>query len=224
VCCAAARPRCPPHASAGLSAPHAGIADRDADHCASHVGKAVGIAAVLRGTPFHASRRRSYLPLETCAKHRVSQVRCPVHQNQLHPHHLGSPGAGFHVPCTHSLFGSFYTQHQHNCAVTSPVHTQEELYRGQASEALRDVALEVAGVARAHLQEARSMCSKLPKDASQVLLSATGAGLYLQALERCNFDLFDPALVQSGGASPLWYALTLKLNMLRGNFYMHFSC
>ncbi|KAI8471363.1 MAG: isoprenoid synthase domain-containing protein [Monoraphidium minutum] len=51
----------------------AGIASRDADHAASHVGKAVGISLMLRGTPYQASQRRSLLPLEVCARHKVSQ-------------------------------------------------------------------------------------------------------------------------------------------------------
>ncbi|GBF92775.1 hypothetical protein Rsub_05394 [Raphidocelis subcapitata] len=50
-----------------------GIASRDADHAASHLGKAAGISLALRGTPFQAARRRALLPLEVCARHKVSQ-------------------------------------------------------------------------------------------------------------------------------------------------------
>ena len=50
-----------------------GIASRDADHAASHLGKAAGICLVLRGTPFQAARRRALLPVEVCARHKVSQ-------------------------------------------------------------------------------------------------------------------------------------------------------
>lgn len=52
----------------------AGVASKEADHAASHLGKAVGITTLLKGTAFHASNRRSYLPLDWCADHRVSQV------------------------------------------------------------------------------------------------------------------------------------------------------
>jgi NADH dehydrogenase [ubiquinone] 1 alpha subcomplex assembly factor 6 len=52
----------------------AGVASREADHAASHLGKAVGITTLLRGTAFHASNRRSYLPLDLCAELGVSQV------------------------------------------------------------------------------------------------------------------------------------------------------
>ncbi|KAG2483804.1 hypothetical protein HYH03_017327 [Edaphochlamys debaryana] len=51
----------------------AGIKSSDADHAASHLGRAAGICALLRGTAAHAARRRSYLPVELCAEARVSQ-------------------------------------------------------------------------------------------------------------------------------------------------------
>lgn len=54
----------------------AGVQSREADHAASHLGKAVGIATLLKGTKYHGERRRSYLPVDLCAKHGVSQVRC----------------------------------------------------------------------------------------------------------------------------------------------------
>ncbi|KAJ1983353.1 hypothetical protein H4R34_001339 [Dimargaris verticillata] len=50
-----------------------GIRDVKADHLASHLGKAIGIATILRATPFHAKKRLLYLPLESLAKHKVSQ-------------------------------------------------------------------------------------------------------------------------------------------------------
>ncbi|KAF8062035.1 NDUFAF6 [Scenedesmus sp. PABB004] len=51
----------------------AGVASHDADHAASHLGKAVGLALLLRGAAFQAGRRRCYLPLELLAAHGVSQ-------------------------------------------------------------------------------------------------------------------------------------------------------
>lgn len=51
----------------------AGVKSRDADHAASHLGKAYGLAMALRGAPFQASRRRSVLPVEVCARCKVSQ-------------------------------------------------------------------------------------------------------------------------------------------------------
>jgi NADH dehydrogenase [ubiquinone] 1 alpha subcomplex assembly factor 6 len=146
-------------------APTAGVASREGDHAASHLGKAIGLSLLLRGTPFQASRRRSYLPLELCAAHGVSQ---------------------------------------------------EDVYRGSDSEGVRDVAFAVASVAMGHLQEARKLVRQLPRAAPPVLQQGTLAGLYLRALQKAGFNVFDPALGAGGGASPLRRVLALKWNMLRG--------
>ena len=39
-----------------------------ADHAASHIGKALGLTTVLRAIPYHAQRRRVYLPVELIVK------------------------------------------------------------------------------------------------------------------------------------------------------------
>ncbi|KAL2917313.1 hypothetical protein HK105_202977 [Polyrhizophydium stewartii] len=48
-----------------------GITDSHAEHAASHSGKAIGIATVIRGTPFNVSKRRFLLPAEIMAEHSV---------------------------------------------------------------------------------------------------------------------------------------------------------
>eukprot|EP00899_Mesostigma_viride_P011500 jgi/Mesvir1/20350/Mv19936-RA.2 len=49
----------------------AGASDANTDHAASHVGKAVGLTTLLRGTAAHASQRRTYIPRDVAAKHGV---------------------------------------------------------------------------------------------------------------------------------------------------------
>lgn len=137
---------------------------RDADHAASHLGKTIGLSLLLRGTPYQASKRRSYLPLELCSQHKVSQ---------------------------------------------------EDIYRGTVTEGLCDVTFEVAAAAMGHLQEARKLLKQLPPVASQVMQQGTLAGLYLTALEKAGFNVFDQGL-RDGGVSPLRRAVTLKWNMFRG--------
>ena len=51
----------------------AGIKNIEADHAASHLGKASFLAKVIRGIPFHASRRQCFLPMDVCAEKRLSQ-------------------------------------------------------------------------------------------------------------------------------------------------------
>ncbi|RKP26961.1 isoprenoid synthase domain-containing protein [Syncephalis pseudoplumigaleata] len=50
-----------------------GIRSVAADHTASHIGKSYGIVTLLRATPYHASKRVSYLPSELFAKHGASE-------------------------------------------------------------------------------------------------------------------------------------------------------
>ncbi|XP_038069404.1 NADH dehydrogenase (ubiquinone) complex I, assembly factor 6-like [Patiria miniata] len=49
-----------------------GVKDVNADHAASHIGKAQGIVTLLRATPYHVSRRQILLPLDVTIKHNVS--------------------------------------------------------------------------------------------------------------------------------------------------------
>ncbi|KAM3840812.1 NADH dehydrogenase (ubiquinone) complex I, assembly factor 6 isoform 1-T1 [Vipera latastei] len=50
-----------------------GVRDIHADHAASHIGKAQGIVTCLRATPYHASRRKVFLPMDICMLHGASQ-------------------------------------------------------------------------------------------------------------------------------------------------------
>ncbi|KAH9558755.1 hypothetical protein CY35_06G023700 [Sphagnum magellanicum] len=51
----------------------AGVRNTAADHAASHIGKSAGLALLLRASPYHAARRRSYIPLDVAAKHGLAQ-------------------------------------------------------------------------------------------------------------------------------------------------------
>ncbi|CAH3032149.1 unnamed protein product [Pocillopora meandrina] len=60
-----------------------GIKDVHADHTASHLGKAIGVATALRSTPFHGSKGKVYLPNDIMIKHGVSHediIRGRKHQ------------------------------------------------------------------------------------------------------------------------------------------------
>ncbi|XP_005098752.1 NADH dehydrogenase (ubiquinone) complex I, assembly factor 6 [Aplysia californica] len=50
-----------------------GIKNVQADHAASHLGKAQGLVTLVRAVPYHAARRSVLLPMEILAKHKVSQ-------------------------------------------------------------------------------------------------------------------------------------------------------
>lgn len=56
-----------------LSLESLGIRNVEADHVASHIGKAVTISTRLRAAPFHASRKLCFLPRDLMAKHGASE-------------------------------------------------------------------------------------------------------------------------------------------------------
>ncbi len=144
----------------------AGIVDTTTDHVASHVGKAVGLAGLLRNTAVAAQRHKSYLPQDLCEKHSISP---------------------------------------------------DDLLRGEASQGLRDVIFAIASAAKGHLDVARGHLKDVPAAARPLLLPALPSGLYLSALEKAEFNVFDAKLLR-GGFSPLRYTLELKYKLLRGQF------
>eukprot|EP00002_Diphylleia_rotans_P002450 TRINITY_DN11546_c0_g1_i2.p1 TRINITY_DN11546_c0_g1~~TRINITY_DN11546_c0_g1_i2.p1 ORF type:complete len:325 (+),score=55.76 TRINITY_DN11546_c0_g1_i2:66-1040(+) len=50
-----------------------GVNDVNADHAASHIGKALGIISVLRSAPQQGQHRKVTFPTQLCIKHAVSQ-------------------------------------------------------------------------------------------------------------------------------------------------------
>ena len=98
---------------------------------------------------------------------------------------------------------------------------EESVLRGQASEGLQDVVLQVAAAARGHLRAARALDQGLPPGpARAILLPAVPAGLYLDALEGLNFDVFSPAWAagERAGVSPAWTQAQLWWHMWRGTY------
>ncbi|XP_033626407.1 NADH dehydrogenase (ubiquinone) complex I, assembly factor 6-like isoform X1 [Asterias rubens] len=49
-----------------------GVKDVNADHAASHIGKAHGIVTLLRATPYNISRQQVMLPMDLTIKHNIS--------------------------------------------------------------------------------------------------------------------------------------------------------
>ncbi|KAG0588900.1 hypothetical protein KC19_2G276900 [Ceratodon purpureus] len=58
-----------------------GVRNTSADHAASHIGKTAGMGLLLRASPYHGARRRSYIPLETAAKYGLAQEEMYRGQN-----------------------------------------------------------------------------------------------------------------------------------------------
>jgi NADH dehydrogenase [ubiquinone] 1 alpha subcomplex assembly factor 6 len=64
-------------------------------------------------------------------------------------------------------------------------------------ESLKDLTFEMCTRANQHLNSARELCPKVPREARLVLVQAVGCGSFLKGVEKCDFDLMDSRL--SGG-------------------------
>ncbi|KAG8312535.1 NADH dehydrogenase (ubiquinone) complex I, assembly factor 6 [Homalodisca vitripennis] len=140
-----------------------GVQNVHADHAASHLGKAQGIANTVRGLPHHCKRRIVTLPQDVLIRHNVAH---------------------------------------------------ESVIRGSRDQSVRDVVFEVATRAKQHLDKARSIKDKLPKEAHILLLPAAGTAWYLEKLQQLDFDVFHPKLQRRNQLLP-W---TLYLNKFLKRF------
>jgi NADH dehydrogenase [ubiquinone] 1 alpha subcomplex assembly factor 6 len=124
-----------------------GIRDNHADHAASHVGKALGIVTLLRGTRFHAAQDSLYIPVDLQREYKV---------------------------------------------------TATDVLRGpqtpEAAQALADVFYEIASHAHVHLEHARHMLPSAPPGTHAALLPGVRAAMYLEALQKANFNALDEGL------------------------------
>lgn len=72
--------------------------------------------------------------------------------------------------------------------------SQEEVIRGKETQKLSDCVFEIAGRAYQHLQKARSLANKVPVEARIALLPAVPVSIYLDKLQRVDYNVLDPSL------------------------------
>ncbi len=70
---------------------------------------------------------------------------------------------------------------------------------------------------QAHLDEARAMQQKVPKEAKALMLPSVACGLYLDALQNNAFDVFSQKMLK-GAYSPFWHQLQVKRHYLLGTY------
>lgn len=80
--------------------------------------------------------------------------------------------------------------------------------REKPSEKLNDCVYEVASRAHQHLMKARSISENVPKLARPALLPAITVYLYLERLQKVNYDVFHPSLQQRSWKlfPQIWFA------------------
>ena len=114
----------------------------EADHAASHMGKAVGMVALLRGTAHHAQR---YI-CPWCTYARPAPARLP-----------GLPGSSATAMSTGGTAGRRRSYLPADLCAQARV-SQEQIYRGESSDALCDVVFQTASVANVCWPQTHSLC------------------------------------------------------------------
>lgn len=142
----------------------------EADHLASHIGKAAGVAILLRGTPFHIGQNRFYIPADVCAKHGVA------------------------TEDVYRLVRSMVMESK-NKNTSEPIVVDKNV-----QEKLADAVFEVATLANDHIITARThLKESVPAEAFPAFLHAVPTTRYLKQLEECQFNVFDPKLQRRQG-------------------------
>jgi NADH dehydrogenase [ubiquinone] 1 alpha subcomplex assembly factor 6 len=179
------------------------VDNEQAELAALHVGCALGLATLLRGTAYHASKGCTYVPADVASRHSVnlSQVSHwfePQPARRPRPAHPPSALRARQLP-------------------PRPARTpaRPQVLRGESSPALRDAVVELATEAVSHLLAARSLQPTLPESACSSLLPATVASLILERLQKAGYAPFEADAVAPSGAR---LHLQLMWNGLRGTY------
>ena len=85
------------------------------------------------------------------------------------------------------------------------------------SSIFQDLIEDFLALEQGHLEEARRLRPSLPPLARLLMLPAVSVGLYLDALETCNFDAFAQRMLKQA-YSPLWHQTSVKLCSFRGTY------
>lgn len=97
----------------------------------------------------------------------------------------------------HSVFQQIYLpedlMRKHSLTVDDHFEASEDPAKGAK---LAPVVFEVACRAMEHLHEARALQQDLPKAARAAFLPVVSTSLYLDQLEKVNFNAYDPSLFQ----------------------------
>ncbi|XP_011209942.2 NADH dehydrogenase (ubiquinone) complex I, assembly factor 6 homolog [Bactrocera dorsalis] len=130
-----------------------GIKDVQVDHAVSHLGKAQGIATLLRAIPYKGRNQALNIPQELLIKHGVSQ---------------------------------------------------ERIVRDKVDDkGVEECIFEVASVAHQHLEKARSLMDKVPKEVRKFFLPSIAVERYLERLRKSKFRLTDQRCLQRDSMLPM---------------------
>jgi NADH dehydrogenase [ubiquinone] 1 alpha subcomplex assembly factor 6 len=142
-----------------------------------------------------------------------------VKNKKFQADHIGvASHVGKAIGLTHALRGLSQARGASELAMPRAVllkHkvSQEKLLRGRGSDKeVQDAVFEVASCAKVHLFTARA--TTMPKELTHFLLPCVPADIYLDRLEKTNFDPYHPSLQKRQLTLPF----TMWLNKFRGKF------
>ncbi|KAK3744479.1 hypothetical protein QZH41_012892 [Actinostola sp. cb2023] len=81
--------------------------------------------------------------------------------------------------------------------------SHQDIIRGNTSQGVKDVIYDLASMASTHMSTARSIQSKVPKTAFRALLPSVSCQIYLNKIQKADFNLFDPKLRERNHLLPI---------------------
>ena len=155
------------------------IKSLDADHAASHIGRAQGLVTFLRAIPYNSRKQQVYVPTDLLIQHKVSQndfLRGAVHSKVKDLIFDVAANANTHIEKVQLFISTTIS--------AARIFTNRQL-----------------------IQQARTILPKLPADAKLGLMPLVSVVSYMDQLRRADFNVFDPKLQQRNNLLPmkLWW-------------------
>ena len=168
----------------------AGIRDSQVDHAAMHLGKAIGISTLVRGTHHHLANNQLYLPLDIMRSHSLT---------------TGEIMKGNNLDAVKSVVFEIATE--------AYLHLEQARVMVNPSRSKNNKINEGDVISDGH--DHRQILQKYRKPINKIFLTSVRTSMFLEDLQNADFDVFSPALRPS---SHIKYQLRLFWCFLHGRF------
>lgn len=198
-----------------------GVNNTNADYCASHVGVCTGLATLLRGTAFHASKGNIYIPRETAEKVNLTDsvlVKGPQTEAEATAvkeavFDVAAQAHGHLERAREILAGKGGSSNSDDSGSGSTSSSSSGSNNSSSSGG--DGSDGVSGVADGESSR-ESTDQKLHPDAIYAFMPAVRSAMVLDDLQGVGFDPFHPTIL--GKRPALKYQLKLLRSMLFKTF------
>lgn len=172
----------------------AGIRDSQVDHSAMHLGKAIGIATLLRGTHHHLGNNQLYLPLDIMRSHGLT---------------TGQIMKGSNMDALKSVVFEIATEAYLHLE-QARVMTNLSKSQSSSKKDIKD-GNDIISDGHNHQQ----IHEKYRKGVTKIFLTSARSSMFLEDLQTADFDVFSPNLRPS---SHIRYQLRLFWFYVTGQF------